>query len=91
MKKFEVIKLKDGRTIIRSSNNIKFLDENDKTNLNDDENIHLKDGRILFTRKNGFEFYVKLKNGKIEEVTEEWFKKSINNRITRKWVNKMKM
>ena len=44
----------------------------------------LKDGRRLLTTKNGFVHWVVSKKGVVEEVTEDYYKKCLANRETKK-------
>lgn len=45
-----------------------------------EQEMELKDGRKLFRTHNGFKSYVEDKNGKVTEVTSEYFIKSKKNK-----------
>lgn len=49
-----------------------------------DSTIELRDGRKLHTTDNGFTYYVESKKGKIEQITEAYFNKAKQLRITKK-------
>lgn len=59
------------------------LTEFKKTNGITNE-ILLKDGRILLTTRNGFEYFVVSLKGEVSEVTQQYYDKVKRNRVSRK-------
>lgn len=61
--------------------NKQFSIAKEPQNKNFENPITLKDGRILFTKNNGFEYFVRDTKNKETQITFEYYKKSQKHKI----------
>ena len=61
--------------------NKQFSIAKEPQNKNFENPIMLKDGRILFTKNNGFDHYVRSTKGEDTPITFEYYKKTQKHRI----------
>lgn len=61
--------------------NKQFSITKEPQNKNFENPITLKDGRILFTKNNGFEYFVRDTKNVETQITFEYYKKSKKHRI----------
>lgn len=58
--------------------------------MSQSKHIELKDGRKLFTKNNGFSFFVIDRKGNTQEVTGGYYQKALRNRITKRFKRQSK-